>query len=83
MPQSNNYKWIDNHQQERNVQNLSIPSATVNDTGHYTCVVSVNGFYSPLSGTSITTVTVWCKYICYCGPITAYFMRSELSGLKY
>ena len=62
MPQSKNYKWIDNRQQERSVQNLSIPSATVNDTGHYLCVVSINGFYGPLSGTSITTVTVWCKY---------------------
>ena len=63
MPQSNNYKWVDNHQRERNVQNLSISSATVNDTGQYMCVVSVNGFYSPLSGMSITTVTVQCMYI--------------------
>ena len=66
MPQSNNFKWIDNHGNEHFVQNYRIPSVNITNVGSYECVVSVNGYYGPLIGSASTRVTVICKFISHC-----------------
>ena len=66
MPQSASYKWINNHGNEHSVQNYRITSVNVTNTGSYECVVSVNGFYGPLTGSASTRINVLCKLIRHC-----------------
>ena len=66
MPQTTGYKWIDNHGNEHFVQNYRMTSVNVTNAGTYECVVSVHGFYGPLTGSASTQVNVICKFICHC-----------------
>ena len=62
MPQPNNFKWIDNHGNEHSVQNYRITSVNVTNTGTCKCVVRVNGYYGPLTGSASTKVNIKCTF---------------------
>ena len=62
MPQTTSYKWIDNHGNEHSVQNYRINSVNITSEGTYECVVSVNGYYGPLTGSASTKVNIKCKF---------------------
>ena len=62
-PGENNYIWTDKRGRTKTTQNLKIEEANKNDTGEYTCTVSVDsrGGYGELRGSTKTTLTVQCK----------------------
>ena len=64
-PTANNYTWEHHTGKEYRTQNLTIQGVNKNHTGNYTCTVNVTsrGGYGTLTGSTITRVTVQCKYI--------------------
>ena len=65
LPTAGDYWWTDSQGNNHNIQNLTIRGASKNHTGEYTCTVNVNsrGGYGTLTGSTITRITVQCKYV--------------------
>ena len=66
-PVENNYVWSNDRGRTERTQNLRIEEANQNDTGEYTCTVSVDskGGYGELTGSTKTRLTVQCKCVTY------------------
>ena len=62
-PADTDYVWTHERGRTKRTQNITLTGADNNDTGEYTCTVSVDskGGYGELTGSTKTRLTVQCK----------------------